>query len=95
MKIIQILIFSIGIAVNTIFTVLAQNRTDLPLYQAEQKRKESTLNFISKSLNKHEGMQLNYDSLQKIMLQDSIKRYNLLQKPKTLQQGNRKSYRNR
>jgi|JI91814CRNA_FD_contig_31_5559187_length_348_multi_1_in_0_out_0_1 hypothetical protein len=71
----------------------AQTREDLPLYHREQQRKQQILDFLTKSLQKYEGMQNNYDSVQKIILQDSTQRYNLLQKPKTLQIGSRKMYR--
>lgn len=72
----------------------AQNRSDLPLYQAEQERKQQVLSLLNNLLQRHEGIQLSYDSLQKTVRQDSIQRYNNLKKPKTLQYGNRKVYRN-
>lgn len=71
----------------------AQKREDLPLYQVEQNKKQQTLNFLTQNLRRFEGMHLNHDSLQLKMTQDSTKRYNLLQKPKSLQIENRKSYR--
>jgi len=76
------------------FICFCQNREDLPLYHAEQQRKQQILSFLSSQLQKHEGMQMHYDSLQKITVQDSIKRYTLLRKPKVLQYGTRKNYRN-
>ncbi len=73
--------------------IFAQKREDLPLYQTEQNKKQQTLNFLTQNLRKFEGMHLNHDSLQKKMVQDSIKRYNLLQKPKSLRIDGRKNYR--
>lgn len=73
---------------------LAQSRTDLPLYNAEQERKQQVLSLLNNLLQRQEGIQLGYDSLQKTIRQDSTQRYNNLKKPKTLQYGNRKVYRN-
>lgn len=41
----------------------AQTRTDLPLYQAEQQKKQKTLYFLNQTLQKHEGIQTAQDSI--------------------------------
>jgi hypothetical protein len=84
-----LLFFFFGLA-----TSQAQSRTDLPLYNVEQERKQQVLSLLNHLLQRHEGIQLGYDSLQKTIRQDSTQRYNNLKKPKTLQYGNRKVYRN-
>jgi hypothetical protein len=97
MKTIRLFIFaptlSLFLILISTIDIFAQQREDLPLYHVEQNKKQQTLNFLTQNLRKFEGMHLNHDSLQQKMTQDSIKRYNLLQKPKSLQTGNRKSYR--
>ncbi len=72
----------------------AQTRTDLPLYQAEQQKKQKTLYFLNQTLQKHEGIQTAQDSIKQKMAADSLQRYTLQQKQvQNLQNENRKSYR--
>jgi hypothetical protein len=77
------------------FAAKAQTtRTDLPLYHAEQQKKQATLYFLSQTLQKHEGLQSLADSIKQKMVADSLRRYTLSNRQmQAIQVENRKSYR--
>jgi hypothetical protein len=92
-KKVSVLLFFVFLHFVCLNKLFAQKREDLPLYHTEQQKKEQTLFLLNKLLQNHEGIYLYHDSVKQVIRTDSIRRYNLLKKPKTLQYGNRKTYR--